>query len=47
MEISIKSEITSIEEISLEEYNVATINSIKDKYPKERQKSKGPTFALA
>lgn len=40
------SDIISIEEISPEEYNIHTINSIKYKYKKLRQKSKAPTFAL-
>lgn len=35
-----------IEEITVDEYNVHVINSIKEKYPKLRQLSKAPTFAL-
>lgn len=35
-----------IEEITTNEYNVHVINSIKHKYPKLRQASKSPTFAL-
>ena len=35
-----------IEEITAQEYTVAHINSIEEKYPKLRQRSKGPTFAL-
>ena len=35
-----------IEEITTDEYNVHVINSIKQKYPELRQKSKSPTFAL-
>lgn len=35
-----------IEEITVKEYNVHQINSIKKKYPELRQKSKAPTFAL-
>jgi len=34
------------EEISVEEYNVATINSIAKLYPDLRQRSKAPTFLL-
>ena len=35
-----------IEEITVQEYNVHQINSIKSKYPDLRQESKGVTFAL-
>ncbi len=35
-----------IEEITSEEYNVQQINSIAVAYPRLRQESKGPTFAL-
>lgn len=35
-----------IEKISVQEYNVHQINSIKKKYPELRQNSKGLTFAL-
>jgi len=35
-----------IEEITRNEYEVGVINSIENKYPELRQKSKGPTFAL-
>lgn len=35
-----------IEEITKEEYKTHVINSIKKKYPKLRQLSKSPTFAL-
>jgi DNA polymerase-1 len=35
-----------IEEITIDEYNVHVINSIKKKYPELRQRSKSPTFAL-
>lgn len=35
-----------IQKITSEEYNRLVINSISDKYPKIRQKSKAPTFAL-
>lgn len=35
-----------VEQISVQEYNVHQINSIKKKYPELRQKSKAPTFAL-
>lgn len=35
-----------IQEISVQEYNVHQINSIKSKYPNLRQESKGITFAL-
>lgn len=36
----------TIEEISLAEYNVHTVNRIKDEYPSLRHDSKAPTFAL-
>ncbi len=36
----------NIVEISPKEYEVGVINSIGTKYPKERSKSKAPTFAL-
>ena len=45
MEISLKGSVV-IEEITPKEYNVAQINSIAKKYPKWRQMSKAPTFAL-
>ena len=45
MEISLKGSVV-IEEITAKEYNVAQINSIAKKYPKWRQLSKAPTFAL-
>ena len=35
-----------IEEVTKNEYEVGVINSIENKYPELRQKSKGPTFAL-
>lgn len=35
-----------IEEITIQEYNVHQINSIKSKYPHLRQESKSITFAL-
>lgn len=38
--------VVSVEEITLSELNVHTINSISDKYPEIRQKSKSPTFLL-
>lgn len=38
--------IVKIEPVTVEEYNVHVINSIKAKYPKLRQKSKAPSFAL-
>ena len=44
MEISLE-DIIDLKEISVTEYNVTSINSIKDKYPTHRQKSKTVTFA--
>lgn len=46
MILNIEGDVTSIEEISLTEFNVAQINSIEYKYPDLRQSSKAPTFAL-
>lgn len=46
MEITVKDVPTSIREITVQEYNVHQINSISKKYPKFRQRSKAPTFAL-
>jgi len=36
----------TVREITKNEFNVANVNSIKDKYPAQRQYSKMPTFAL-
>lgn len=44
--IPIEGNIVSFEEILPQEHNVCRINSIKTLYPKIRQKSKAPTFAL-
>lgn len=46
MDIVIDGPISAIKEITTDEYNVGQINRIKKEYPKLRQKSKGPTFAL-
>lgn len=35
-------DVEEISEVTSIEFNVHTINSIKEKYPKLRQKSKGP-----
>lgn len=45
MEICLNGSVV-VEEITTKEYNVAQINSIAKKYPKWRQLSKAPTFAL-
>lgn len=45
MEIRIDS-IDELKQVSVAEYNVNQINSIADKYPKLRSKSKAPSFAL-
>ena len=45
MHIEISSPVTTVQQITSAEYNVAQINSIVDKYPNERQLSKAPTFA--
>lgn len=44
--VEINGDIISIEEVLPQEHNVYRINSIKQLYPKVRQKSKAPTFAL-
>lgn len=46
MEISINSLPQDLKEISVQEFNVKAINSIKDKYKGKRSASKAPTFAL-
>lgn len=46
MELSITGNIDHMSEISIEQFNVAEINSIAVKHKEERQKSKAPTFAL-
>lgn len=46
MEIFIESLPTEIKKISVEEFNVHTINSIKEKYKGVRQAAKAPAFAL-
>ena len=46
MVLKISDQITSIDVVSKTTHDAARINSIKHKYPKERQESKGPTFAL-
>jgi hypothetical protein len=44
--LTINSPITSIQEVTISEHDVARINSIETLYKGERQKSKSPTFAL-
>ena len=39
-------DISDVKEISVQEFNVATINSIASKHKELRNKSKAPTFAL-
>lgn len=46
MEIKITGTIKTVDPITAEEFNVLEINSIADRYPDQRQKSKAPTFAL-
>lgn len=46
MEISIEEKPDFVKELSVEEFNVKVINSIKEKYKSVRQRSKSPTFAL-
>lgn len=46
MEITFTGEILESRTISVEDYNVKQINSIKKKYPELRNLSKAPTFAL-
>ena len=46
MEIKIDKDVTNIEEISAQSFNVHKVNSIKSLYPEVRQQSKAPTFAL-
>ena len=45
MHIEINNTVKSVQQITSAEYNVAQINSIKDKYPHLRQDSKRVTFA--
>ena len=45
MHIEISSPVTTVQQITSAEYNVAQINSIADKYPDLRSKSKAPSFA--
>ena len=46
MEIHISENLSDIKEITITEFNVATINSIAVKHKELRQMSKSPTFAL-
>ena len=46
MHIEISSSVKAVQQITSTEYNVAQINSIADKYPDLRSKSKAPSFAL-
>ena len=46
MHIEINNPVKAVQQITSVEYNVAQINSIADKYPDLRSKSKAPSFAL-
>lgn len=46
MELKLAGKVSDIHEISSQEFNTFKINSISRLYPKERQESKAPTFAL-
>lgn len=46
MALVISEQITQMTLVSHSEHDVSRINSINSKYPKERSKSKAPTFAL-
>ena len=46
MHIEISSPVTTVQQITSAEYNVAQINSITVKHKELRSKSKAPTFAL-
>ena len=46
MHIEISSPVTTVQQITSVEYNVAQINSITVKHKELRSKSKAPTFAL-
>lgn len=46
MELQLTGKVLDIHEVSSGEFNLFKINSISRVYPKERQESKAPTFAL-
>lgn len=46
MEISINDEVSAVNKVTTQQYNVAQINSISAKHKELRNKSKAPTFAL-
>lgn len=46
MALKIDSPISAIAEVEQSEHNRVRVNSIKTRYPEERQESKTPTFAL-
>lgn len=46
MEISIDTLPESVTKLSVDQFNVKVINSIKEKHKSIRQASKSPTFAL-
>ena len=47
MHVEISSPVKTVQQITSAEYNVAQINSIADKYPDLRSKSKAPSFACS